>query len=97
MRGGKLRGSANRVGPVEFHMGPVTQPHFLLQHPDQLPGFSRSHQARPLGLPERIEDFHAMPRSPENLGLRLAIEQGDGHRMVGVAATFVRQPQEVSA
>jgi len=43
-------------------------------------------------LPKCVEDLNTLPRSPENLAVRFAVEESDCGRVMRVAATFVSEP-----
>ena len=60
---------ANGVTPVEFGVRPVAEADFLFEKADQFPGFACNDDSRPLKLTQRIEDFHALPRLPNDPSL----------------------------
>ena len=91
MFGGEFTRGANGARPVELKVCPIAKPHFLFEKTNQLTGFAGIDQPGTLCLPECVEDLNALPRSPENLRVRFAVEERDCIRMMRVATTFVSE------
>ncbi len=83
---------ANSLGPGKFHVRPVAEPNLLFEQTDEPARLASPDEAGSLSLIEAVEHFNALPRRPQDLRLRLPVEERNGGSVMDVAPGFVSQP-----
>src|ERR1700743_3879359 len=92
MLGPKFGGGSEGVRPVKFDVRPISDSHFLFEQSDHSLRFALSENAGAFGLAETVQDFNALPRSPNNFRIRFLIKEPNCIGMMNIVATFVGEP-----
>jgi hypothetical protein len=81
---GRVSGSAG--------VPPVAEADLLFEEADQLAGFARNDDSRPLKLARRIEDLDSLSRRPDDLKIGKKVKRTDGCVVVGAIADLASDP-----